>query len=79
MELRGIYGYWGQHSARNWSRTEIVLKDDTMIMCRGTGQQVVGLKHGNQPHTHCDGEREEVIETENGIHKTGGSRTFLTL
>ena len=51
MELRGIYGYWGQHSARNWSRTEIVLKDDTMIMCRGTGQQVVGLKHGNQRPT----------------------------
>ena len=51
MELRGVYGYWGQHSARQWSRTEIVLKDDTMIMCRGTGQQVVGLKHGNQRPT----------------------------
>ena len=50
-ELRSIYGYWGQHSAKQWARTEIVLKDDTMIMCRGTGQQVVGLKHGNQRPT----------------------------
>ena len=50
-ELRSVYGYWGQHSARTWARTEIVLKDDTMIMCRGTGQQVVGLKHGNQRPT----------------------------
>ena len=51
MELRGVYGYWGQHASRQWSRTEVVLKDDTMIMCRGTGQQVVGLKHGNQRPT----------------------------
>ena len=51
MELRSVYGYWGQHSSRQWTRTEIVLKDDTMIMCRGTGQQVVGLKHGNQRPT----------------------------
>ena len=51
MELRSVYGYWGQHTSRTWSRTEIILKDDTMIMCRGTGQQVVGLKHGNQRPT----------------------------
>ena len=50
-ELRSIYGYWGQHSAKTWARTEVVLRDDTMIMCRGTGQQVVGLKHGNQRPT----------------------------
>ena len=51
MELRSVYGYFGQHSARQWSRTEVVLRDDSMIMCRGTGQQVVGLKHGNQRPT----------------------------
>ena len=51
MELRSVFGYWGQHTARSWSRTEVVLKDDSMIMCRGTGQQVVGLKHGNQRPT----------------------------
>jgi len=50
-ELKSIYGYWGQHCAKQWSRTMIVLKDDTMVMCRGTGQQVVGLKHGNQRPT----------------------------
>ena len=32
MELRSVFGYWGQHTARSWSRTEIVLKDDSMIM-----------------------------------------------
>jgi phage terminase large subunit-like protein len=51
VELRSAVGYWGQHSAKVWKSTEIVLKDGTMILCRGTGQMVVGLKHGDQRPT----------------------------
>lgn len=51
IPLRQIVGYWGEHSARKWAESEVVLKDNTLIVCRGTGQQVVGLKHGNQRPT----------------------------
>ena len=49
--FRAIFGYWGQHSARAWAKTEIELKDGTMIVCKGTGQQLRGIKHGNQRPT----------------------------
>ena len=49
--FRAIFGYWGQHSARSWAKTEIELKDGTMIVCKGTGQQLRGIKHGNQRPT----------------------------
>ena len=49
--FRAVFGYWGQHSARAWAKTEIELKDGTMIVCKGTGQQLRGIKHGNQRPT----------------------------
>ena len=49
--LRALYGYWGQHSAKQWSKTEIELKDGTMIICKGTGQQLRGIKVGSQRPT----------------------------
>ena len=48
MPLRKIFGYWGQHTARVWTKDRIVLKDGSAIICKGTGQQVRGLKFGNQ-------------------------------
>jgi phage terminase large subunit-like protein len=51
VPFRQVYGYWGEHSAKKWSQDEVVLKDDTYILCRGTGQQVVGLKYNNQRPT----------------------------
>jgi len=51
MELRSIFGYYGQHSAKVWTKDRVVLKDNTIIVCKGTGQQVRGLKHGNQRPT----------------------------
>lgn len=51
MPLRAIYGYWGQHSAKVWTKDRIVLKDNSAIICKGTGQQVRGLKFGNQRPT----------------------------
>ena len=51
MPFRSLFGYWGQHSAKAWTKTEIVLKDGSLITTRGTGQQVIGLKHGDQRPT----------------------------
>jgi phage terminase large subunit-like protein len=51
LPLRNVFGYWGEHSAKLWRQNEVVLKDGTAIICRGTGQQVVGLKHGDQRPT----------------------------
>ena len=49
--FRQIYGYWGQHSARQWAKSEIELKDGSMIICKGTGQQLRGIKVGSQRPT----------------------------
>ncbi len=49
--FRQVYGYWGQHSAKQWSKTEIELKDGSMIICKGTGQQLRGIKVGSQRPT----------------------------
>lgn len=51
LPLRHFFGYWGEHSALVWKEREVVLKDNTLILARGTGQQVVGLKHINQRPT----------------------------
>ena len=51
QELRALFGYYGQHSAKVWTKDRVVLKDNTIIVCKGTGQQVRGLKHGNQRPT----------------------------
>ena len=50
-QFRQLFGYWGMNSARVWSKAEIELKDGTMIICKGTGQQLRGIKHGNQRPT----------------------------
>ena len=49
--VRQLFGYWGQHSARSWAKTEIELKDGSMVLCKGTGQQLRGIKIGNQRPT----------------------------
>lgn len=50
-EFRYFFGYWGQQSARKWTNNEIELKDGSVIICKGTGQQIRGIKHGNQRPT----------------------------
>ena len=47
-QCRQMFGYWGQHSAKSWAKAEIELKDGSMIICKGTGQQLRGIKIGNQ-------------------------------
>ena len=50
-QFRSLFGYWGMNSAKTWSKAEVELKDGTMILCKGTGQQLRGIKHGNQRPT----------------------------
>ena len=49
--FRYFFGYWGQHSAKKWTNDCIHLKDGSMILAMGAGQQVVGLKNINQRPT----------------------------
>ena len=51
QQLRSIFGYWGMNSAKSWAKAEVELKDGSMIICKGTGQQLRGIKHGNQRPT----------------------------
>lgn len=51
MPMRYLFGYYGEHSAKKWTTNEVVLKDGTYIVTRGTGQQVVGLKYNDQRPT----------------------------
>ncbi len=51
QEFRYFFGYWGMQSARKWTNTEVELKDGSLIICKGTGQQIRGIKHGNQRPT----------------------------
>ena len=50
-QFRQLFGYWGMNSAKSWAKTEVQLKDGSMIICKGTGQQLRGIKHGNQRPT----------------------------
>jgi len=50
-QFRSLFGYWGMNSAKKWSRAEVELKDGSMIICKGTGQQLRGIKVGNQRPT----------------------------
>jgi len=51
QEFRHFFGYWGMQSAKKWTNTEVELKDGSLIICKGTGQQIRGIKHGNQRPT----------------------------
>ena len=47
--FRSLFGDWAT-GAKSWTRDEIVLRDGTTILARGTGQQVRGLqKYGQRP------------------------------
>lgn len=44
---RFFFGDWGPGTARRWTEEEIILKDGSIILAVGTGQQVRGLKEGH--------------------------------
>ena len=50
-QFRQLFGYWGMNSAKSWAKTEVQLKDGSMIIFKGPGKQLRGIKHGNQRPT----------------------------
>lgn len=49
--LRTMFGYWGKFSAKLWRYDRVILKDGSIMMAKGTGQMVIGLKHLHQRPT----------------------------
>lgn len=48
--LRALFGDYGEATAKRWTTSEIVLKDGTTILCRGSSQPIRGLnKRGIRP------------------------------
>ncbi|GAH08088.1 unnamed protein product, partial [marine sediment metagenome] len=43
--LIDIYGHWGENTAKVWTKDRIVLKNDSVLMARGIGQHVTGIRH----------------------------------
>lgn len=43
-EFREIHGYHGQHTAKIWRHDSVILDNGNIIVCKGTGQQVRGMK-----------------------------------
>jgi len=50
-EFRSIFGYWGRNSAIKWTEHMVQLKDGSVIVAKGTGQQIIGMKFGAQRPT----------------------------
>ena len=50
QELRAIFGYYGQHSAKVWTKDRVVLKDNTIIV-RNTKAIRMVLTIGMKPFT----------------------------
>lgn len=51
LPFRALFGYWGIHSAKNWTASQIILKDGSAIICRGMGQMIRGINIGGQRPT----------------------------
>ncbi len=47
----GYYGVRNRHNCRKWGQSRIELPDRTVIIAKGTGQQIVGLKKDSQRPT----------------------------
>jgi predicted phage terminase large subunit-like protein len=49
--FRNLFGDYGYGTHKSWTKTQIVLKDGTMFLAVGTGQQARGLKNIHQRPT----------------------------
>lgn len=43
--FKAIFGNWGEHTARSWRSDQVILKDGSAIITRGTGQPIRGLNY----------------------------------
>lgn len=49
--FRVHFGDWGPETARQWTSKRVELKNGDLIICKGMGQQYVGLNHKGQRPT----------------------------
>lgn len=73
-----IFGYYGEYSAKVWREDKVILKDGTILECRGMGQQVRGMNYDSRRPTLIildDAEDENNTKTEEAI--AGNRRWFL--
>ena len=40
--FKALYGYWGEQSSKQWREDRLILKDGSVITCKGTGQMIRG-------------------------------------
>lgn len=40
-----LFGLWGEETSKQWTTEQVILKDGSIIVAVGTGQQVRGMKH----------------------------------
>jgi len=70
-ELKYYFGDYGESTATKWTEKEVILKDGTMIVALGTGQQIRGIKYHNQRPTLIivdDPEDEENTKTKDSMN-----------
>ena len=76
--FRRIYGYWGKYSSIEWNQAQVKLKDGTMIICKGIGQQIRGIKVGNQrPTLIIADDLQDESNTKTSEVMTGDMKWFL--
>ena len=71
--FREIFGYWGKETASKWSEDEIILKDGSIIMCKGASQMIIGINHLSQRPTfvlYDDPEDENNTKTKESMEST---------
>lgn len=69
--LRYYFGDYSEETAIKWTEKEVILKDGTMIVALGTGQQIRGIKYRNQRPTLIiidDPEDEENTKTKDSMN-----------
>lgn len=62
MEFRSVFGYHGRENARKWREDMIILDTGAIFMSKGMGQQMVGVKVGNQRPTFIISDDPEDME-----------------
>jgi len=76
IPFRQIYGYWGEQNpgTLRWTKNDIILKDGSRIVARGTGQPIRGIKQGSVRPTFIIG---DDLEDENNTKTTESMKINL--
>lgn len=72
-----IFGEWGHATARSWTKTEVVLKDGTTFVAKGTGQPFRGLKKVHTRPTLILADDPEDEENTKTIERMDGNLKWL--